>query len=269
MLTFLKDSFRPLYHVLSNKHYRTYQYLIARYGSKKRYTETSVSFAEHAFVVPDVASFINQYREIFFESVYAFPSTRQDPFIIDCGANIGLSCLYFRKTFPSARIIAFEADPTVFSFLKRNMENNFVQVELHNKAVWVNDRGVSFTQEGADGGSVVNGGPSSLTIPSIRLKDILAGNQVDLLKVDIEGAEADVLLDCEDALRNVSTLCFEYHSYRGQRQRLDEILSALTTHGFRYYIQSPYSIYAPLMKLREERAPIDLQLNIFCFRDEK
>jgi len=43
------------------------------------------------------------------------------PLILDCGANIGLSSLYFAKNWPSAHVVAVEPDPSNFELLRRNV----------------------------------------------------------------------------------------------------------------------------------------------------
>src|SRR5690606_29753371 len=52
---------------------------------------------------------LHSLKEIFVEEVYKV-QLRPNPLIIDCGANIGLSVIYFKRHFPDARVIAFEPD---------------------------------------------------------------------------------------------------------------------------------------------------------------
>lgn len=270
MKEILKDMLRPMYYLLSSPNYRTYQYMLFRHGNTKRYSETRVEFAGRRFIVPDVPSFLHQYREIFVEGVYRFSSTSASPLIVDCGANVGLSCTFFSESYPAATIMAFEADPHVFRLLEQNItSNNVKNVKLFNKAVWIHNDGVSFEQEGADGGAVVSGSSSTLNIPSIRLKDLLRNHPVDFLKIDIEGAEYEVLLDCAHELQTVKTIFFEYHSFRHHPQRLQAILEVLAGAGFRYYIQSSSLLHSPLLKIAQETNPLDLQLNVFCYKHEK
>src|SRR5688500_10055596 len=54
-------------------------------------------------------------REIFVREIYRFETDIRNPVIIDCGSNIGLSVLYFHKSYPGARILAFEPDAGNFS----------------------------------------------------------------------------------------------------------------------------------------------------------
>lgn len=49
------------------------------------------------------------------------------PVIVDCGANIGFSVLYFKRLHPRARIVAFEANPRAFRLLKHNVSNNSLE----------------------------------------------------------------------------------------------------------------------------------------------
>src|SRR6478752_2497070 len=48
------------------------------------------------------------FREIFMRGDYYFESDNAQPTIIDCGSNIGISVLFFKRLFPQCRIIAFE-----------------------------------------------------------------------------------------------------------------------------------------------------------------
>jgi FkbM family methyltransferase len=148
--------------------------------------------------------------------------------------------LYFKQLFPEASILAFEPDPNIFAYLKKNMEVNCIQgVQLVEKAVWKDDKGIKFGVEGADGGSIFFKGEHSIEIPSVRLRDILEHYPVvDLLKLDIEGAEVEVIKDCQDQLKKVKFLFIEYHSWIANSQELNVLLSCLKNNGFRYYIHS-------------------------------
>ena len=86
-----------------------------------------------------------------------------------------------------------------------------------------------------------------------------------MLKMDIEGAEVDVLLDCQGCISKVKNLFVEYHSWKDQRQRLDEILFLLSRNGFRYFIKPVSDRKHPFLDRGKEPC-IDLQLNIFAYR---
>lgn len=163
--------------------------------------------------------------------------------------------------------MAFEADPHIYSFLESNLsKNNLKGIEIHNKAVWINSDGVSFSQDGADGGSIIDPSQSNLRVKSIRLKEVLLTEKVDFLKLDIEGAEIDVLIDCSSALKNVQNLFFEFHSFRNKPQRLHQTLEILSQSGFRYFLQSPHTLNGPFIKKSIDQQIMDLQLNVYCYR---
>src|SRR5258708_28642659 len=218
----------------------------------------------------DSASFLSSYREVFGEEIYRFPSRSDDPLILDCGANIGLGLIYWKRLYPSARIVAFEPDPGVFESLVWNCNQRQLEgVELVNKAVWSGLGEVSFLSEGADAGHVAFGSLRDATrtiqVPSVRLFDYL-DEPIELLKLDIEGAEIEVLRDCRNNLDNVNHLFVEYHSFLGQEQHLDEIFSILKRNGFRIHIKSELVTATPFVD-RLNYLGLDNSLNIFAYRN--
>jgi FkbM family methyltransferase len=269
MLTLFKDTFRPWYHLLKNKNYRAYYRLFSSYGSLPRYKRTTVHFQGRTFDVPDALSFIYQYREIFVDESYWFKCKTDKPLILDCGANIGLSAYFFKSLYPQSSVKAFEADPAIFEFLKSNINTNLPpdSVECINKAIWIDNKGIHFNPEGADGGSVTSTTPGKLHVESVRLRDLIASEHIDFLKIDIEGAEYEVLLDCDGCFQNVDRLFFEFHSRSDKQQHLDELLAVVSRNGFRYFVQSPSLSKAPFLSL-PSRERMDLQLNIYCYKPE-
>jgi len=267
MLTLLKDSIRPLYHFVSSKTYREYCYLFSKYATAPRNRLAAVRFLDFTITAPDVVSFIYQYKEIFLDESYRFQTENNSPVIYDCGANIGISCLFFKRMYPDCHIKAFEADPEIFNTLKGNLERNGATsgVTLVNKAVWIDNAGVDFARDGADGGSVRHG-INHVRIGSVRLKELLLeAGHIDLLKLDIEGAEMEVLTDCDGSFAGVERIFFEYHAFAGRPQDLDRLLKVVQDNGFRYVIHAMKSPKAPFMqKLPKEG--MDLQLNIYCTR---
>ncbi len=219
---------------------------------------------------PDALGYLFAYREVLLEQIYRFAARRPNPLIIDCGANIGLSVIYFKHLWPEARVIAFEPDPQNFAVLERNVKAfELADVTLHQKAVWHAEGELAFQATGSLASRVVPDGVGAETIrvAAARLKDCLAGT-VDFLKLDIEGAEGDVLLDCADSLANVEHLFVEYHDQPVGRQVLGDILHVIQAAGFRYYIKDAYLIDHPFVEARRsDRRP--LQLNIFAYRDER
>ena len=258
----------PLKLLVQKPAYRTLFFLKARYSNAQRRKESIIRCFGYTLRVPDLPSFVYQFKDIFVEEYYRFECDNALPTIIDCGANIGTSCLYYKMRFPNTRIIAIEADPSIAGILKENLEKNSISdVTIVNKAAWIHNDGVEFSPDGADGGSIF-GSTNKVHIPSVRLRDIiLDAGHVDFLKVDIEGAEVDVIADCAECLVRVDRLYIEYHSWKGQTQRLDKLLSTLTTSGFTYYVQSIFEHATPL-RYQEIILDNDMQLHIFAVRNK-
>jgi FkbM family methyltransferase len=224
---------------------KTYRRLRKELAGLPRYQPTEVECLGFRVHIADGPSFLSAFNNIFLQKCYECPNTTEPIRILDCGANIGLSILFFKKAFPQAHITAFEADPKIASVLKKNIAaNNLHDVQLVEAAVWNEETELSFQSEGADAGKVSESG-STTRVPAVRLRPYLE-RPVYMLKMDIEGAEKNVLADCKDLLRNVKYLVLEYHSYKNSPQELSSITQILSDAGFRYYIFSPY-LYNPFL----------------------
>ncbi len=264
----LKHRFKGIHEFLTNSNERIFFRLSVHYGNSERFKPVNIKFLNFNFTVPDALSFIWQFKEIFVEEYYRFETNSQTPVIFDCGANVGTSCAFFKKKYPHSRILAFEPNPVVVSFLKANIKNNSLDnIEVINKAVWIDEKGVDLGMEDADASSIYLG-KNRMKVDSIRLKDYLEKEQtVDMLKIDIEGAEVEVLRDCKGSLANVKNIFVEFHSYSNQPQRLSEIVEVLEAAGFRYFIMQPENRVSPLINHFNKSNPeMDLQLNIFGHR---
>ncbi len=266
----IKEMIKPIYYYIKDENLRQFYRLYNKYGKHKRFERVdNVKFLDYIIDVPDSPSFIWQFKEIFVDEIYRFESESDKPIIYDCGANIGISILYFKRIYPYSKIKAFEADPVISEILKINLQkNNINDVEVINKAVWIDYNGVYFGVEGADGGSIFKTNRSLIKVESIRLKDFLEKeSHIDLLKMDIEGAEYNVILDCNESLRKAKYLFIEYHSLTNQSQKLDEILKILRNNNFRYYLENiKNKIKHPFM--RQIKGDMDLQVNIWAIRND-
>lgn len=257
------------YHALSSASNREFMSLLLRYGNHARYKLTDVKFGNYRLQVPDVMSFLWQHKEIFADEFYYFKTESAQPVIFDCGANIGMSVLYFKKRHPNARILAFEAEPGIAALLRQNLNTNGINdITIIDKAVWTNEEGILFGSESADSSSIFSTS-SKRKIASVRLKDYLQKEaQVDFLKIDIEGAELEVLDDCRDSLANVKNLFVEFHSYIGNPQGLAGVVKVFEENGFRYFVDTNQHRLKPFVNHRYRGNDVmDLQLNIFGWRE--
>jgi FkbM family methyltransferase len=231
-----------------------------------RYTTSKTALFNIPIIVNDTCTFLEDIREIIDGGIYKFKVCKDSPFIVDCGSNIGISIIYFKHLFPKAKIVAFEPDPTLFSMLSTNIFNfGFQDVELRQAAIWVNDLGISFFPEGGHSGRISDSedDENTIAVPSVRLRDLLESvDSIDMLKMDIEGAEADVLLDCGDSLGICDHVFVEYHSREDTNQQLHDILRLFSEMGYRYHIREAFVRRNPFVD-RDCLVGMDIQLNLF------
>ena len=178
--------------------------------------------------------------EVFGGDDYVFRSERAEPYIIDGGANIGISVLYFRQRHPTSRIVAFEPDPVSLAVLRHNIAANGIEgVTVIDAALGADDgegllwgdhavpdsRGFSLLPEWGRQGDGASGHP----VRTVSLRSWL-DQPCDFLKLDIEGAEYDVLASIADLLPRVEALCVECHEVRGL-DRVPQTLRLLEAAG--------------------------------------
>jgi hypothetical protein len=106
---------------------------------------------------------------------------------------------------------------------------------------------------------------SNNIVETVRLRDFI-DSEIDMLKIDIEGAEYIVLKDIEDKLNLVNNLFIEYHDKQNDIQRLDDILSILNNNNFRYHIVSGFSRKSPFVDKNLLSDMFEMTLNIFAYK---
>ena len=150
--------------------------------------------------------------------------------IIDCGANIGMASLYFASAYPAARIYGVEADPENFAVLRSNTAGEPRIVPIHGCIVPTPQDTVLFNNHGPAWGRKL-GDRDGIHVPAISLDALLAAHgiaRVDLLKMDIEGAEREVLAE-GSYLRSVQHVIAELHN----DYSFSDFRAAVATHGLR------------------------------------
>ena len=143
----------------------------------------------------DIPTFI----EIFIDGEYNFNIPFTPKVIIDGGANIGLSTLFFKNKFPGSRIICIEPDVKNFEMLQENV-GHFEDVTLINGALWHSKSMVSVSDKYnmGDWGMVteeINGGGPEESVETITIDELCEQNNIehiDILKLDIETAEKEL-----------------------------------------------------------------------------
>jgi len=129
-----------------------------------RYQACSIILDDNEFEIADGPSFYMMHREIYGDQSYLFRCQRDIPVIIDCGSNYGVSILWFKKSYPDAKIVGVEADPVVFDMPFRNISRrSFSDVKLLHRAVSSKSGHIPFHCLGADSGRIHAGSPDGIS----------------------------------------------------------------------------------------------------------
>lgn len=191
------------------------------------------------------SSFEYIFNEIFIDQEYSFHSDTSSPFIIDCGSNIGMSILYFKYLYPNASVIGFEPDKDAYDCLVSNIEENKLSsISLHNCALAEKSGEVQFQSDSNDPGSLINTTQSTTSNSMCVVKaEQLSGyidKTVDFLKMDIEGAELEVIQELNDSgkLKLVNKMMIEYHHHMIDKStdNLSVLLALLENADFGYQL---------------------------------
>jgi FkbM family methyltransferase len=188
------------------------------------------------------------FNEIFVQACYFFQTGNSRPVIFDCGSNIGMSILFFKKLYPDAVITGFEPDPVTFDTLNTNVTRNALSnVTIHRLALGDRDETRKFYRAAERDQSDLtmstlkdrNSG-SELTVECRRLSPFIV-DEVDLLKIDIEGAEHQVLLELASSgkLQLIKKMHIEYHHHIAREEdTLSKTIRLLEDEGFGYQLKA-------------------------------
>ncbi|ADG76476.1 methyltransferase FkbM family [Cellulomonas flavigena DSM 20109] len=192
-------------------------------------------------------------REVFVDQIYAFPyrdvvgDVRR---VLDVGSNVGLSPLYFSSVFPQAEVACVEPVPENLEVLEATRAANDLTWHVVAAAVAAEPGEVTLYPSGWWSSSSTSGhvahareasahrpehrlGRQPVTVRAVtvpQLLDELGWDGVDVLKMDIEGAEAEVLAADADWLDRVGVLAVDIHAKYVAR---GELLTVLARHGLR------------------------------------
>jgi len=164
--------------------------------------------------------------------------------VVDAGANVGLAARYLALAFPDCRVLALEPDPANFRVLADNVADLGDRVRAVQAAFWPVDEPLSLDPEPFRGGRewarTVRPSEDAATarvavVTPADAEARLGGEGIDLLKMDIEGAEAAFFADAgrrRDLLGRVGAIALEVH---GERMDPHDVVRALDEAGFLVY----------------------------------
>lgn len=178
--------------------------------------------AEYPLIFRAHTSDTNVFSQIFIHREYRCLDDVADAgLIIDCGANVGYSSAYLLSRYPLARLIAIEPDPSNYEILCKNLQPYGSRCTTMRSAVWSSSVPlvVSADQPGSQGEWMVTVRQATdgekPTIEAVDIGTLLSrtgSDRISILKVDIEGSEAEVFaFNTEAWIDKVDNIVIELH----------------------------------------------------------
>jgi len=163
------------------------------------------------------------FEKIFIREEYNHHLPPDPKTIVDAGANVGYSVAWFKARFPDATIIAVEPDPTNFQLLQENCAH-LPAVHLLNAALWSEDTDVSLVHSTPNGLTLRSWGIRTeprvgddcpvRKVKGVTLNTLIEKfslDSIDILKMDIEGAEKRVFEGDLHFLSRTECIALECH----------------------------------------------------------
>lgn len=181
------------------------------------------------------AAFLNPYL------ANGFVVLRPDSVVVDIGANIGDFSIHAARMCPAGRVFAVEPVRSAGALINGHARLNGV-----SNVTWI------CAALSSSEGEAVAAGPDSLyekgaaafervrTMTLARLMEEHGVHQIDLVKLDCEGAEWDILPAAEDVMPRIRQICMEFHNERGWTAA--RLADWLETRGFEVlYTRGPWN----------------------------
>jgi len=178
-------------------------------------------------------------RKTYFPREISFKDAKT---IVDIGAHIGIFCITSTKLVSkTCKIIAIEPEENNFKLLQRNIANNKITtIQLQRGAVWKNSTNrmmdISLTNNAAHSFFFGKDCGRKQLVQTLTLSDIMKKfdvKRIDILKMDCEGSEYDILMNCSRALMSkIGSIILEYHKLDNIRN-YPNLVKKLSSSGFK------------------------------------
>lgn len=213
----LKDKLKYHHSIFKNYGIKANLFLVVSKFKKNKINDIRISEIPSTITLSNFNNDVSTLFKIFFSKEYDITLKSTPSVIIDCGANIGLSAIFFANKYPSATIIALEPDRGNFKYLEKNT-NYFKNVICINKAVWSHSTIMSLVDEGSGNWGLKTYKeilPGAVTVEAVSIEEIIHQfnlQQIDLVKIDIEGAEKELFSrNYENWLKKTKVIAIELH----------------------------------------------------------
>ncbi|KAA9034601.1 FkbM family methyltransferase [Ginsengibacter hankyongi] len=213
--------------------WKTSKYFFEKHILRKKQLRLTVKGNDVPIYLRNFTSDIDIFAQIFINKEYenGIKTLPVPKIILDCGANIGLAALYFNYRYPYTLIYCFEPEHSNYKLLRQNV-GAYSNIKTYEHAIWtdteklylnLNNPNDSFTVSDKNNDDVVR-------INAVSLNDFLLENQIDkidLLKLDIEGAELPLFSKNLDWIHKVDVIIVEIHERinPGSTQYINDLLT--------------------------------------------
>ena len=213
-------------------------------------TEYETSLYNESLFLRNLSSDFEVYDQVILDEEYSFSNELYKTFfkglptvIFDIGANIGLTSLYYSNKYPECKIFSFEAESNNYKQLEKNLKS-YPNIKPLHLAIWFEETKLNISSDFRDKrswafqvskseGNQLTQGLTLLQAMSVQEVEI-----IDILKIDIEGAEKQVLFD-DDTINQVldrtKIVCVEIHDEAVSRIAITNKLKDL---GFDIYAKA-------------------------------
>ncbi len=213
-----------------------------------------------SFITEDYKSAFSVIKEIYAMKEYdpALKGLREEPLIIDIGANIGVFDVRAKRMYPKSKIISYEPFGNNFNLLKKNLALNKVENVFTYKLGVADKKQVKtlyIHKENLGANSLYNKTDTTVKIFTISLNQAFSQNKIskcDLLKLDCEGAEFDILYNASKSTFNkINKIFLEYHDYSNSG-KAEDLAKFIANQGFNVKLR-PFAVDRSLGYILAER----------------
>ena len=195
----------------------------ARSLHKSVQVSISVPGLKHAVHLRLRTTDISVFRQVFITKEYECELCKPPQVIIDAGANIGLTSVFYAHKYPAARIIAIEPESSNFRMLKLNVAP-YLNITAVQAALWKSNGRVQLVDPGLGHYGFQIFGPAQLgtgseedrAIRAITVNDVMADFElphIDILKIDVEGSEKEIFATSGSWVDSIGMIVIELHEH--------------------------------------------------------
>jgi FkbM family methyltransferase len=233
-----------------------------KYSGKRK--TRKIKFNNRILITPWFPLLRVQLRAFFVDREYDF-DLPENPVILDCGGNIGISSIYFWLRYNPSKLITFEADKYIFdNYLTPNLNVFNVDCERRNEAVWFEDTELKFDSTGFDSGNINPNG--DINVKAVNINKIIEKfDKIDLMKIDIEGAEYQVMINLT-SFDKINNFYIEVECQKNSNKNIQllKILNLLISANYEVLIASKLKSSKPYENFSSNSGDIVQYTNIYA-----